>query len=73
MSNFYGDPVVKTLLSNAESVGLTLLRQLRSHMTQGPKTKTLKEKKKAIKRLNKTQYSIKRLLKIKKNFFMLNW
>ena len=72
MSNFYGDPVVKTLPSNAESVGLTLLRQLRSHMTQGPKTKTLKEKKKkeeAIKRLNKTQYSIKRLLKIKKKFF----
>ena len=38
--------MVKTLPSSADSVDLTLVRELRSYMTQGPKTKTLKEKKK---------------------------
>ena len=50
MSNFSGDPVVKTLPSNAESMGLTLVRELRSYIIHGPKTKTLKKKKRSNKK-----------------------
>ena len=62
--------MVKTLPSSADSVDLTLVRELRSYMTQGPKTKTLKEKKKRSNKKTKQESVFnKKTFKNKKNFF----